>query len=63
MSLDVSLIREKWESYDEGKTHRIVNEILYESNITHNLGKMADNAGIYYALWRPHRLKENYNIP
>ena len=30
------------------------NEIgVYDSNITHNLGKMASEAGIYYALWRP----------
>lgn len=26
---------------------------LYESNITHNLGVMARNAGIYGCLWRP----------
>jgi len=26
---------------------------VFSSNITHNLGKMADKAGIYYALWRP----------
>lgn len=25
----------------------------YDANITHNLGQMADKAGIYYALWRP----------
>lgn len=37
-------------------------EYLYGNNITHNLGKMADMAGIYEALWRPHRLKEGYNI-
>lgn len=36
---------------------------VYSANITHNLGKMADEAGIYEALWRPHRLKEGYNIP
>src|SRR5690606_2662000 len=36
---------------------------VYSANITHNLGKMAYEAGIYEALWRPHRLKENYNIP
>ena len=30
------------------------NEItVFDRNITHNLGKMADKAGIYYALWRP----------
>lgn len=26
---------------------------VYRSNLTHNLGKMADAAGIYGALWRP----------
>jgi hypothetical protein len=26
---------------------------IYSDNITHNLGKMADAAGIYSALWRP----------
>lgn len=26
---------------------------VYSRNITHNLGKMADKAGIYEALWRP----------
>lgn len=26
---------------------------LYSSNITHNLGKMAREAGIYECLWRP----------
>ena len=30
------------------------NEIeVFDRNITHNLGTMADEAGIYYALWRP----------
>lgn len=26
---------------------------VFSSNMTHNLNKMADKAGIYYALWRP----------
>jgi len=26
---------------------------VFEYNITHNLNKMAEEAGIYYALWRP----------
>lgn len=26
---------------------------VYDGNITHNLGKMAAAAGIYYHLWRP----------
>jgi hypothetical protein len=28
-------------------------ESVYSANITHNLGKMAQEAGIYQALWRP----------
>lgn len=36
-------------------------KLLYDANITHNLGGMAEKAGIYEALWRPYRLKENYN--
>ena len=63
MSLDVYLKRKKWISYDAGKTLTEEDETVYDANITHNLGTMADKAGIYEALWRPHRLKENYNIP
>jgi hypothetical protein len=63
MSLDVYLQRKKWVSYDAGKTHEEEMETLYDANITHNLGTMADKAGIYEALWRPHRLKTDYNIP
>jgi hypothetical protein len=29
---------------------------LYSANITHNLNKMADAAGIYKALWRPEEI-------
>lgn len=32
---------------------------VFEANITHNLNKMADEAGIYEALWRPEDLKIN----
>jgi hypothetical protein len=28
-------------------------ECLYDANITHNLNKMADAAGVYKELWRP----------
>ena len=35
------------------------NEELYWGNITHNLGDMAEKAGIYKALWRPEELKAN----
>lgn len=29
---------------------------VYEANITHNLGEMAEKAGIYKALWRPEEI-------
>jgi hypothetical protein len=33
---------------------------LYDANITHNLNKMADKAGIYDALWRPEEIGAKY---
>lgn len=62
MSLDVYLSRKRWISYDEGKTHTEEKEEVYWANITHNLGEMASEAGIYEALWRPHRLRSEYAI-
>ena len=47
MSLDV---------YLKDPTATYETEPLYHANITHNLGKMADAAGIYMALWRPHEI-------
>lgn len=61
MSLDVYLNRKRYLSYD-GKTYTEDTEQVYWANITHNLNTMASEAGIYEALWRPHRLKEGYNI-
>jgi hypothetical protein len=60
MGLSVNLVRQKWVSYDEGKTHTVENEEVYWANITHNLGKMADEAGIYEALWRPYQLRDDF---
>lgn len=34
-------------------------DVVYHANITHNLTKMAEEAGMYEALWRPYRLKTN----
>ena len=30
---------------------------VYEGNVTHNLTQMADEAGIYQALWRPEEIE------
>ena len=35
-------------------------DTLYERNITHNLNKMADAAGIYEVLWRPEEVGITY---
>ena len=35
-------------------------KVLYTANITHNLGDMADKAGIYKALWRPEEIGCKY---
>lgn len=35
-------------------------EIVFEKNITHNLGEMAQAFGLYEAIWRPYRLLPGY---
>ena len=60
MSLDITLKIKKHVSEDECKTWEEFYEEVYRCNITHNLGKMASEAGLYEALWRPYRLKEDY---
>lgn len=58
MSLDVYLHRKRYLSYDEGKTYTEDIEEVYWANITHSLGKMAKEAGIYEALWRPEEIEK-----
>lgn len=58
MSLDVYLEEDPKEvgcsCPDCGNEHRkVVSEELFSSNITHNLNRMAGEAGIYELLWRP----------
>jgi hypothetical protein len=36
------------------------NDYVFESNITHNLGIMAKEAGIYQACWRPEEINAEY---
>lgn len=45
MSLDIRLVKMV--------THE---QYVYEANITHNLNRMAEAAGIYLHLWRPEEL-------
>jgi len=43
MSLDIELIQ-------------VRPSVIYSDNITHNLGNMAKEAGLYYPLWRPEEI-------
>ena len=56
MSLDVILLKKFHVTYDNGKTLEEKEERVFDANITHNLGLMADKAGIYFALWRPEEI-------
>lgn len=61
MSLDVSLLGEAKEEpcicCGCGNEHtKTVRECFYDANITHNLNRMAEAAGIYKHLWRPEEI-------
>ena len=61
MSLDIYLRGEskKVECYCHccnNKHEREDRELYYANNITHNLGEMAEEAGIYKLLWRPEEI-------
>lgn len=62
MSLDVSLysVEKKTVMCYSGMHEHEEQEMLYDANITHNLGEMADKAGIYRALWRPEEIGAKY---
>ena len=51
------LTREEWDEKFPGRepvtTASTWDKICYEANITHNLNKMASEAGLYIYLWRP----------
>lgn len=55
----VEISREEWDRHFPGQEPVVlsreygVDSTVYSRNITHNLGKMADAAGIYKHLWRP----------
>lgn len=56
MGLDIYLRRKRWISYDAGKTSTEDHETVYAANITHNLIRMASEAGIYKAIWAPEEI-------
>ena len=50
--LTVEEVAARWPNAEVAEQDYEIDEV-YSDNITHNLGKMADKAGVYYALWRP----------
>jgi hypothetical protein len=50
--LTIDEVRERYPNATVGEQEYVTDEV-YSRNITHNLGEMADKAGIYYACWRP----------
>jgi hypothetical protein len=53
---------EEWNMKNPGQepvklvSDEVLTNWVYDDNITHNLNKMADEAGIYKALWRPEEI-------
>jgi hypothetical protein len=54
MSLDVTLFKTNPACDCCGRGEE--REVFYSSNITHNLNKMAEAAGIYMHLWQPEEI-------
>ena len=58
----VEISRDEWDRAFPGQEPVVltaeadVNTRVYSANITHNLGDMADAAGIYKPLWRPEEI-------
>lgn len=59
---NIEITREEWEKASPGQEPVVFNNDgdsgreVYSDNITHNLNKMADAAGIYQHLWRPEEI-------
>lgn len=52
------ITRAEWDKKFPGREPIVAIQVeegdeVYSANITHNLGRMADEAGIYQCLWRP----------
>jgi hypothetical protein len=57
----VEITRDEWDELYPGREPTVATEDLwggyvYEANITHNLVRMADAAGVYEALWQPEEI-------
>lgn len=54
--LTVGEILEKFPNAEPFDENEFETTCVYDANITHNLGKMASEAGIYKACWRPEEI-------
>ena len=58
----IEISREEWNARHPGREPVVFNAVeresheAYSANITHNLGPMAEEAGIYECLWRPEEI-------
>lgn len=56
----VAITREEWDALYPGREPFVLDseetDDVYQANITHNLGGMAQAAGIYKPLWRPEEI-------
>lgn len=59
MSLDIYFDNQEYITCECGKKHVVSLGEVYWKNITHNLGNMADKAGIYQCLWHPEEIPIN----
>ena len=54
---NVEISREEWDAKFPGREPVIAvqeeSDCVFSANITHNLGKMAGEAGVYDVMWRP----------
>jgi hypothetical protein len=46
-------VAERWPDAPPAEVQEFSSNEVYSANITHNMSKMAQEAGIYEALWRP----------
>lgn len=65
MSLDVYLYRTEKHTCSACGHEKLVNArvCVYAANVTHNLNRMADAAGIYLPLWRPEEMTPPAKFP
>lgn len=50
--LSTEEVKAKWPDSEVALQEYVTSEV-FDWNVTHNLGSMADKAGVYYACWRP----------